>query len=51
MIIENKLELPEEVSGESILLPKSRKEAKKMTENSDFIKDILPKAIVDKYIS
>ena len=49
--IKNKLTLPEEVDGESILLPKSRKEAKKMAEDSEFISGFLPKAIIDKYIS
>ena len=49
--IKNKLTLPEEVDGESILLPKSRKEAKKMAEDSEFISGFLPKAIIDQYIS
>ena len=49
--IKNELTLPEEVIGESVLLPKSRKEAKKMAEDSEFIRDFLPKAIIDKYIS
>ena len=49
--IKNKLELPEEMDAESVSLPKSRKEALKAAKNSDFINEILPKAIVDKYIS
>ena len=49
--IENKLSLPEEMSDDSIMLPKSRREAMKAAKESDFIQNILPKAIVDKYIS
>jgi glutamine synthetase len=49
--IQNKLTLPEEMSEDSIMLPKSRKEAKKMAEKSEFIKSILPKTVIDKYIS
>ena len=49
--IENKLSLPEEVTDDSGLLPKSRREAMKMAAGSDFIRGILPKAIIDKYIS
>ena len=48
--IENNLSLPEEMDSESRLLPKSRKEAIKYAESSEFIKSILPKAIIDKYI-
>ncbi|MBR1507346.1 MAG: glutamine synthetase [Eubacterium sp.] len=48
--IEKKLELPKEMDEESALLPKSRKEAKSIAETSDFVKSILPKAIIDKYI-
>ena len=48
--IEKKLELPKEMDEESALLPKSRKEAKSIAESSDFVKSILPKAIIDKYI-
>ena len=48
--IEKKLELPKEMDEESALLPKSRKEAKSIAEASDFVKSILPKAIIDKYI-
>ncbi|SEQ47001.1 glutamine synthetase [Lachnospiraceae bacterium NE2001] len=48
--IENNLELPKVMDDDSVLLPKSRKEAIKYAENSDFIKDILPKAIIDKYL-
>ncbi len=49
--IENKISLPEEFSQESIMLPKSRKEAKNMAANSEFIRGILPSGIIDKYIS
>ena len=48
--IKNNLSLPEEMDGESSLLPKSRKEAIKYAESSDFIKSILPKSIIDKYL-
>ncbi len=48
--IEKKLELPKEMDEESALLPKSRKEAKSIVESSDFVKSILPKAIIDKYV-
>jgi glutamine synthetase len=49
--IKNKLSLPEEMDAESVSLPKSRKEALKAARDSDFINEILPKVIVDKYIS
>ena len=48
--IENNLELPREMDEDSVLLPKSRKEAIKYAESSDFIKDILPASIIDKYL-
>ena len=48
--IENKLELPAEMFEEALLLPKSRKEAMKAAGKSEFIKEILPKSIIDKYI-
>ena len=46
-LIENSLE---EMDEDSVLLPKSRKEAIKYAESSDFIKDILPASIIDKYL-
>lgn len=49
--IENKLNLPEELEEELALLPKSRKEARAMAEKSDFVKEILPKSIIDKYLN
>jgi len=49
--IENKLELPQEMDESSVLLPKSRREAMKNAKNSDFIKELLPESIIDKYIS
>lgn len=49
--IKNKLSLPEEMDAESVSLPKSRKEALKAARDSEFINEILPKVIVDKYIS
>ena len=48
--IEKKLALPEEMDSDTAYLPKSRKEAIKFAETSDFIKSILPKAVVDKYL-
>ena len=48
--IENNLELPKAMDENSVMLPKSRKEAIKCAENSDFIKGLLPKTIIDKYI-
>jgi glutamine synthetase len=48
--IQNKMELPEEMDESSIMLPKSRKEAMRFAEVSDFIHDILPKNVIDKYI-
>ena len=48
--IEKELELPKLMDDDSIMLPKSRKEAIKYAENSDFIKGILPKSIIDKYL-
>ena len=49
--IKNKISLPEEVTDEDNMLPKSRKEAMKIAKESEFIQSILPKTIVDKYIS
>ena len=49
--IENKLELPQKTDDECMLLPKSRKEAKRAASESEFIKGILPECIIDKYIS
>ncbi len=48
--IENNLELPKVMDDDSVLLPKSRKEAIKYAESSDFIKSILPASIIDKYL-
>ncbi len=47
--IENRLSLPDETEETQILLPKSRKEAMKAAEESEFISKMLPKAIIDKY--
>lgn len=49
--IQNQLALPKEMDSDSILLPKSRKEAMKIALNSEFIHEILPKGIIDKYTS
>lgn len=48
--IENNLELPKVMDDDSVLLPRSRKEAIKYAESSDFIKSILPASIIDKYL-
>ncbi|MCR5774767.1 MAG: glutamine synthetase family protein [Lachnospiraceae bacterium] len=49
--IERKLELPEEMSKEAMLLPGSRREAVKLAENSGFVKGIVPEGIIRTYIS
>ncbi len=49
--IENKLSLPKEMDPDGILLPKSRKEASEIALNSSFIKEIVPKEIIDSYIN
>ncbi len=48
--IENKLALPEERDAESIFLPQSKKEASKFAAESDFVKEIVPQAILNRYI-
>ncbi len=48
--IQNKLELPEEFKSEYDLLPRSKKEAGDNAKSSDFIKEIIPKGILDEYI-
>ncbi len=47
--IERKLELPEEMSEEALLLPGSRKEAGKLAEMSEFVKGIVPEGIMKVY--
>lgn len=49
--IENKLDLPIEMDPEGIYLPKTRKDACDIAKNSDFIREILPKEIVESYLS
>ena len=49
--IENKLSLPDEMSGDEVMLPKSRKEAIKAAEKSEFLTGILPQTLIDKYTS
>ena len=49
--IENKLSLPDEMSGDEVMLPKSRKEAIKVAEKSEFLTGILPQTLIDKYTS
>ena len=46
--IEQKKELPK-VMKEGALLPTSRKEASKIVQDSDFVKKLLPKEIIDVY--
>ncbi len=48
--IENRLTLPEEMDVNGALLPQSRMEAKRAAQESSFIKEILPEAIVRKYL-
>ena len=47
--IEKKLELPEEMDAEGVLLPQSRKEAISAAEDSAFIREILPEEILACY--
>ncbi len=47
--IEKRLELPEEMDKEGVLLPQSRKEAIDAAEESAFIREILPEEIVKCY--
>lgn len=49
--IENKLSLPKEMDPDGIYLPKTRKDACEIAVSSTFIKDILPKEIIDSYVS
>ena len=48
--IERKLELPEEMDAEAALLPGSRREAGKLAQGSDFVKEIVPEGIIAEYI-
>ena len=47
--IENELPLPKEMDPEGILLPKSRIQACEIAMDSDFIKGIVPKEIIESY--
>ena len=47
--IEQKLSLPEELDGEGMNLPGSRREAAKLAASSDFINSIIPKEIIRAY--
>ena len=49
--IKNKLSLPKEMDDESVYLPRSKKEAANIAQKSEFIQDILPEAIIKKYIA
>ncbi|MBO4862868.1 MAG: glutamine synthetase [Eubacterium sp.] len=49
--IENKLSLPEELDEDSVLLPQSIREASKIASKSEFISSILPKEIIDLYVT
>ena len=48
--IENKLELPQEMDAESILLPQSRREAIQAASDSSFIKELIPEGLLKCYI-
>ena len=48
--IGNKLTLPKEMDPDGILLPRSRKEASEIAMASDFIKELLPKEIIESYV-
>lgn len=47
--IKNKLELPEFTAEEELLLPQSYKEACEMALRSDFVKSVVPEAILEAY--
>ena len=47
--IERKLDLPEEKSEGSLLLPASRKEAGKLARESDFVISVVPEGIILEY--
>ncbi len=47
--INNKLSLPEEKSESALNLPSSIKEASKLAIESDFVKDIVPKGVIEEY--
>ncbi|MCR5356480.1 MAG: glutamine synthetase family protein [Lachnospiraceae bacterium] len=47
--IKDKLVLPKEMDEKSVLLPGSRREAVKLATESDFVKEIVPEAIIRNY--
>ncbi len=47
--IEKKLELPEEMENEAMLLPGSRKEAAGIAKKSGFVKEFVPEGIIKAY--
>lgn len=49
--IENKLVLSEKTNEDGIMLPKSRKAAEELALQSDFVKEFVPKELLDEYIS
>ncbi len=48
--IDNRLSVPEKVDVSGDYLPKTREEAKDYVRESDFIKQILPEAIINSYL-
>ena len=49
--IRNHLSLPSQMDEQSLLLPASRKEARELAEQSEFVRNILPEEIIREYIS
>ena len=47
--IKDKLVLPKEMDEKSVLLPGSKREAVKLATESDFVKEIVPEAIIRNY--
>lgn len=49
--IQNRIELPAEMSDDSPLLPTSKKEACKLAMNSEFVRNLIPEDIIKEYIN
>ncbi|MCR5202896.1 MAG: glutamine synthetase family protein [Lachnospiraceae bacterium] len=47
--VQNKMDLPEEMSEEGAMLPSSKKEAGKIAKDSEFVKNIIPEEIICQY--
>ncbi len=47
--IQRRLTLPDEMEKDALLLPESKKEAAKLAEASDFIKEFVPEEIIKEY--